>query len=131
MGEQGEGRTEGQELGRRVDMEQHEGGSASAGATGEPVQRPEQRGPGLGHLPPHGHVHLLAGERRLRRIIGVRRGRRGGAGRGCSHARALQLLRLVRLACSLGAVHGGRRPVALLVGDLTCLPFLGPLYPFI
>ena len=124
MEEEGEGRTEGQELGRRVDMEQHEGGGA-----GELVQRPEQRGPGLGHLPPDGHVHLLAGERRLRRIIGVRRRRRGGAGRGCSHARALQLLRLVRLACSLGAVHGGRRPVALLVGDLPAVS--GPLYPFI
>lgn len=75
--EEGDGeRTEGQELGRRVDMDEHEGGGA-----GELVQHPEQRGPGLGHLPPNGHVHLIAGERRLRRIIGVRRGRRGGAGR--------------------------------------------------
>ena len=61
-------------------MEQHEG------ALGELVQRPEQRGPGLSHLPPYRYVHLLGGERRFRRIIGVRRGRRGGAGRGGSHS---------------------------------------------
>lgn len=94
-------------------MEQHEG------ALGELVQRPEQRGPGLSHLPLYRYVHLLAGERRLRRIIGVRRGRRGGAG---SHVRVLELLLLVLW------------PAALEISPASvgfCLPFLvlGPL-PF-
>jgi hypothetical protein len=45
--------------GRRVDMDPHEGGSGTgAGVTGEPVQCPEQRGLGLGHLRPHSHVHV-------------------------------------------------------------------------
>jgi hypothetical protein len=49
--------TAGQELGRRADMDTHEGGSsAGASVTGELVQCLEQRGPGLGHHPPHGHV---------------------------------------------------------------------------
>lgn len=65
-------RTDGEEVGRGVDMEQHEGG-----ALGELVQRPQQRAPA--GLLPHRHVHLLVGEGRLRRITGVRR---GGARRG-------------------------------------------------
>ena len=101
--------TEGKELGRRVDMEQHEG------ALGELVQRPEQRGPGLSYLPPYRYVHLLGGERRFRRIIGVRRGRRGGAGRGGSHVRVL--------ACRLGIFPGVCRvlPAVSGFGPLTLL----------